>query len=329
MTLTAIYAMDPARFDDVYGPEERAAVERYVTVPGPNRSADRLRPDQLATAQVLITGWGAPRLDAGLLASAPRLELVLYGAASVRHVVTTESWERGVRVSAAGSVIADCVAEFTLAQVLFALKHGWRYVLRSRATRAPVRRQSEPGTEGTVVGLVSLGATGRATARLLARHPIRVQAHDPYADPAEAAALGVQLVGLDELFATSDVVSLHTPLLPATRGLVDGRLMESMKRDATLINTARGGLIDEEALVVAAARRPDLFFALDVTDPEPPPAGSPLFFLENIVVTPHLAGNLGPERRRLGRAMAEELARYASGQRLRHEVTSDRMEFAA
>ncbi|MGW6510808.1 hydroxyacid dehydrogenase [Streptomyces niveus] len=329
MTLTGIYAMDPARFDDVYGPEERAAIERYVTVPGPNLPADRLTADRLAAAQVLITGWGAPRLDAALLASAPRLELVLYGAGSVRHVVTADSWERGVRVTAAGSVIADCVAEFTLAQILVALKHGWRYVLRSRATCAPVRRETERGTEGSVVGLVSLGAAGRATAHLLGRHAVRVQAYDPYADPSQAAALGVQLIGLDELFATSDVVSLHTPLLPATRRMVDGRLLRSMKRDATLINTARGGLIDEEALVVVAAHRPDLFFALDVTDPEPPPAGSPLFSLENIVVTPHLAGNLGPERRRLGRAMATELARYARGQRLRHEVTAERMEFAA
>ncbi|MEV8390206.1 MULTISPECIES: hydroxyacid dehydrogenase [unclassified Streptomyces] len=329
MTLNGSYAMDPARFEEVYGPEERAAIERYLTIPGPNRPANHLPPDQLATAQVLVTGWGAPRLDADLLASAPRLELVLYGAGSVRDVVTADSWERGVRVTAAGSVIADCVAEFTLAQILFGLKHGWRYVLRSRSTRAPVPRRGEPGTEGSVVGLVSLGAAGRATARLLARHPVRVHAHDPHTDPAEAAALGVRLTGLDELFATSDVVSLHTPLLPETRGMVDGPLLESMKPDATLVNTARGGLIDEEALIAVAARRPDLFFALDVTDPEPPPAGSPFFSLENIVLTPHLAGNLGPERRRLGRAMAEELARYARGQRLRHEVTADRMEFAA
>jgi phosphoglycerate dehydrogenase-like enzyme len=329
MTLHGIYAMDPARFEEVYGPEERTAIERYVTFPGPNRPANSLLPDQLAAAQVLVTGWGAPRLDAGLLASAPRLELVLYGAGSVRGVVTADTWERGLRVTAAGSVIADCVAEFALAQILFGLKHGWRYVLRARATRAPVRRRGEPGTEGSVVGLVSLGAAGRATARLLARHRVRVHAYDPHTDAAGAAALGVRLTGLDELFATSDVISLHTPLLPETRGMVGGRLLESMKPDATLINTARGGLIDEEALMAVAARRPDLFFALDVTDPEPPPAGSPLFSLENIVLTPHLAGNLGPERRRLGRAMAEELARYSRGQTLRHELTADRMEFAA
>ncbi|MFJ9032736.1 hydroxyacid dehydrogenase [Streptomyces sp. NPDC102274] len=329
MTLTGIYAMNPALFDGVYGPEERAAIEQHVHIRQPLCPGDALTPDHLAEVDVLITGWGGPRLNAELLAAAPRLGLVLYGAGSTRGLVTPDSWAHGVRVTSAGPVIAETVAEFTLAQILYALKHGWRYALGSLRHRAPVPRQPELGTGGSTVGLVSLGAAGRATARLLSRHDVRVQAYDPYARPDMAAELGVRLIPLDELFATSDVVSLHTPLLPDTERMVGTQLLDSMKSDATLINTARGGLIDEPALIEVARRRPDLFFALDVTDPEPPPAGSPLFSLDNLVITPHLAGNLGPERRRLGRAMADELARYTTERPLRHEVTADGTRHAA
>jgi phosphoglycerate dehydrogenase-like enzyme len=319
--LNGLYVMDLTRFPDVYGEEERAALEKHLRITAPPLTATDLTPSLLADVEVLVTSWGGPQLTAEILASAPRLQLVLYGAGSVRSIVTPESWARGVRVTTANEVIAASVAEFTLAQVLYALKHGWRYVLGSRARSESLpRATNEPGANGSVVGLMSLGATGRATARLLGRHELVLQTYDPYVDPAIAAALGVRLVSLEELFATSDVVSLHAPVLPATRKVVSTELLRSMKPDATLINTARGALIDEVALIAVLQERPDLFAVLDVTDPEPPLPGSPLFTLRNAVVTPHLAGTLNTERRRHGRLMAEELARYMAGEPLQHEV---------
>lgn len=319
--LNGLYVMDLARFPDVYGDEERAALEKLVKITAPPLTPADLTPSLLAEVDVLVTSWGGPQLTPELLTSAPRLKLVLYGAGSVRAIVTPQSWARGVRVTTANEVIAASVAEFTLAQVLYALKHGWRYVLGSRALGESLpRATNEPGAHGSVVGLMSLGATGRATARLLSRHELVLQTYDPYVDPAVAASLGVRLVSLEELFATSDVVSLHAPVLPATRKVVGTELLRSMKPDATLINTARGALIDEDALVAVLRERTDLFAALDVTDPEPPLPGSPLFTLPNVVVTPHLAGTLNTERRRHGRLMAEELARYVAGEPLQHEV---------
>ena len=319
-----IYVMDLARFDDVYGPAERTALEQHLRICAPPLDAAGLaaRPELLADVEVLVTSWGGPRLTADLLDKAPKLALVLYGAGSVRPVVTSESFARGVRITSAASANAVPVAEFALAQILYALKHGWRYVLAARSEQAWARRGREPGAHGSVVGLVGLGATGRATAALLSRHDVELLAHDPYAGPQS----GVRRTGLDELFATADVVSLHAPLLASTRHLVGARLLESMKPDATLVNTARGGLIDEHALVTVLQERPDLFAVLDVTDPEPPVPGSPLFTLPNVVVTPHLAGSLGTERRRQGRMMADELARYCAGEPLEHEVTEAGLE---
>jgi phosphoglycerate dehydrogenase-like enzyme len=319
--LNGLYVMDLARFPDVYGDDERAAIEKSVRITSAPLSPAELTPELAAEVDVLVTAWGGPQLTEPILDQAPRLKLVLYGAGSVRSIVTPESWARGVRVTTANAVIAESVAEFTLAQVLYALKHGWRYVLGARAGASSLpRATNEPGANGSVVGLMSLGATGRATARLLARHDLVLQAYDPFVDPSVASSLGVRLVSLEELFATSDVVSLHAPVVDETRKIVDTSLLSAMKSDATLINTARGALIDEDALIATLQDRPDLFAVLDVTDPEPPVPGSPLFSLPNVVVTPHLAGTLNTERRRQGRLMAEELARYVAGEPLQHEI---------
>jgi phosphoglycerate dehydrogenase-like enzyme len=318
--LTGLYTMDLTRFDDVYGPAERTAIGEHARTPSPPVEGADLAadPGRLAGVEVLLTSWGCPRLTAPLLAAAPRLRLVLYAAGSVRPVVSEEFWARDIPICSGYAANATAVAEFAVAQVVYALKHGWRYVLASRQAARAAPRGQEMGANGSVVGVVSLGATGRAVCERLRGYDLTVRAHDPYAaDPP------VPTVGLEELFATSDVITVHAPLLPETRGFIDGALLASMRPDATLINTSRGAVIDEPALVRVLGERPDLFAVLDVTDPEPPVPGSPLFELPNAVVTPHLAGSLGPERRRLGAAMAEELARFDQGEPLRWPVDPD------
>ncbi|GAA4040862.1 hydroxyacid dehydrogenase [Nonomuraea soli] len=324
MTLNGLYVMHLHRFDDVYGPLERQALERHLRIPAPPMEADRLTPELLAEVEVLVTSWGGPRMDAAFLAAAPRLRLVLYGAGSVRPVVTPESWARGVRITSAAAANAIPVTEFALAQILMSLKQVWRHMLHARSEGSLLRRASEAGANGSVVGLVSLGATGRGTAERLARHDVVVQAYDPF-----TTIDGVRSVSLEELFATSDVVSLHAPLLEQTRGMITRELIASMRPYATLVNTARGGLVDEAGLIEVLRERPDLFAVLDVTDPEPPVPGSPLYTLPNVVLTPHLAGSLGTERRRQGRLMAEELDRYVAGEPLLHEITEKRLELLA
>jgi phosphoglycerate dehydrogenase-like enzyme len=135
--------------------------------------------------------------------------------------------------------------------------------------------------------------------------------------------MDVTLVGLEELFRVSDVVSIHAPSLETTRGMITGDLIASMKPGATLINTARGAVVHEAELLAVAERRPDLQFVLDVTDPEPPVAGSSIFTLPNVVYTPHIAGSRDRECRRMGALMLEELKRYLAGQPLQWVVTRD------
>jgi phosphoglycerate dehydrogenase-like enzyme len=157
----------------------------------------------------------------------------------------------------------------------------------------------------------------------LAKHEINILAYDPYATPAAAAALGVTLVSLQELFAKSHVVSLHTPWLPETEKMINGPLLRSMPEGATLINTSRGAVIDETDLCQVLAERQDITAILDVTHPEPPLPDSPLRTLENVVLTPHIAGSVGGEIARMGYWMNDELDLYLAGKPLQHGVSED------
>ena len=297
----------------VYGPDERAMIDRLARVGPP------------AEAEILLGTWGMPRLDEPFFTAAPGVRAVFYAAGSVRGFVTDAVWRRGVRVASAWAGNAVPVADYTVAVVLFSLKWGWRMAAAMRGQAPMPSREEAPGTYGSTIGLVSLGAAGRLVAERLRHFELRVLAYDPLVSDEEAARLGVVRTGLEDLFERCDVVSLHAPLLPETRGMVTGAHLAAMKAGATLINTARGPVVREQELVDVLRRRPDLQAVLDVTDPEPPAAGSPLRTLPNVVLTPHVAGSIGSERRRLGRMMTEELERFLRGEPLRWEITEDRI----
>jgi phosphoglycerate dehydrogenase-like enzyme len=133
----------------------------------------------------------------------------------------------------------------------------------------------------------------------------------------------VELLPLDELFRRADVVSLHTPLLKETEGMITGAHLASMKPGATFINTARGAIVREKEMIEALKKRPDLQAVLDVTHPEPPEPGSPLYTLPNVILTPHIAGSMDGECRRMGRYMVEELRRFVDGKPLRWQITRE------
>lgn len=279
----------------------------------------------LGDVEVLVTGWGCPPLDSAALAAAPRLRAVVHTAGSVHGHVTGECWDRGIEVASAASANALPVAEYTVAMILLTGKRVFESARDYRATRDRedwLSTPSDVGNFGRTVGILSASLIGRRVIELLRPFDLRVLLHDPYVTAAEAAELGVEPVGLGELFARGDVVSVHTPLLPATRGLVSRELLASMRPDAVLINTARGAVVDQDALAeIAAAGR--IRAVLDVTDPEVLPPEHPLWTSENVLITPHLAGSQGNEWRRLADLAVAEVARWASGEGFAHPVRRD------
>ncbi len=273
-------------------------------------------------AELILSGWGVPPLDDAFFRKYPRTRAVFHAAGSIRNFMTDLAWERGVRVTTAAQINARPVAEFTFAQILLSLKGAFA---QSRACRTQrhFSRQPSPvaGAYGSTVGLISLGEIGRQVAQRLAALDVRVIASDPFVHAERAAALGVQIVTLDDVFSQSDVVSCHAPLLPSTRGMIRGGHFERMKNGATFINTARGAVVAETEMIAVLQRRPAITALLDVTDPEPPPADSPLFTLPNIFLTPHISGSLDAECGRMGRFIADEVRRFLAGEPLQGEVT--------
>jgi len=262
-----------------------------------------------------------PVLDANFLHRAPNLQAVFYAAGSVRGFMTPEAWERGITVTTAAQANSETTADFTLSLVLFSLKHGWHFVRNPRvAWRDAHSHRDIPGLYGTRIGLVSFGRVARRLANLLRHLPVEVVGWDPLQPEDLLRAHGVKPCDLETIFRTSHVVSLHVPWLPETENLVDRRLLEAMQPGATLVNTSRGAVLDEDALVDVLRRRPELTAVLDVTREEPPPADSPLYELPNIVLTPHIAGAYGSECQRLGACAVDEMLRYAQGENLLHQL---------
>ena len=321
-----IFILHAEAFETIYGGEHRQAIAELVDIAGPPVTADAVLTDPavLRDVELVFSGWGAPQMDAAFLAAAPELEAVFYGAGSVRGFVTDALWERGVVVSSAWAMNAVPVAEFTLSQILFSLKRGWAHAMSiARRGREGRQRMPVPGAYHTRVGIISLGAIGRLVCKLLRPFDVEVLACDPYVDDAVFDQLGVRRASLEEIFARCHVVSLHAPNLPSTRGMIAGGHFTSMPKDATFINTARGDIIREEELVAVLRQRPDLWAVLDVLADGDRGADPAIYDLPNVVLTPHIAGALDRERRRMGAAMVAELRRYLAGQPLQWQITRE------
>jgi phosphoglycerate dehydrogenase-like enzyme len=305
-------------------PEVQARLEAAATVlpvgPGTSFLDDPAVRAALPEVDVLLTGWGCPRITPEVLDAAPKLQAILHAAGTVKSIVDPSAFDRGIQVSSAAEANALPVAEFTVAAIVLAGKRAFRLAAQYRVERQKADPHVMPGSYGTTVGLLGASRIGRMVAERLRGFDLRVLISDPYLTEAEAAELGAELVDLDALFSRSDILSVHAPLLPETVGLVDARLLSLLKDGSVLINTARGKIVDAEALErECVAGRIDA--VLDVTDPEPLPPDSPLLDLPNVFVTPHVAGAVGNEIARLGELAVSELERLATGQPLQHAIS--------
>lgn len=269
--------------------------------------------------EVIFSTWGMPQIGAN---DFPSLRAVFYAAGTVKDFAE-DLLTRNVMVVSAAAANAAPVAEYTLGQILFALKRGWLQVRHLREVRQWQALPS-PGAYKSTVGVISLGLIGRKVCKLLRAFDVRVLAYDPMTQERE-----VENVSLEQLFRDSEVVTLHAPSLPNTIGMVTGKLLASMMTGATFINTARGNLVKEDELVEVLRMRPDLTAVLDVTEPEPPTPDSPLFDLPNVILTPHIAGSCGREVQRMANLMVEEFLTWKRTGRCHHAVTWEMLATSA
>ena len=282
----------------------------------------------LAEADACITSWGVARIDADVVAAAPRLGHMAHMGGSVKRFVSDAVWERGIRVTSASVALARDVAETTLGLMIVGRKRIWPlgdHVRGGGWRDSPVwDRWDARELHRSTVGLIGVGNVGRHVIDLLAPFSATILVADPFLGDDDAERLGVERVEPAELMERSDVVSIHAPANDQTRHMIGADLLGRLSDGAVLINTARGSIIDEAALVdeLATGR---IFAFLDVTDPEPPAPDSPLRRLENAVVTPHIAGCID-NCHRMGELAVEEVRRYLSGRPAVNEVRPEMLD---
>ncbi|MFE6995873.1 hydroxyacid dehydrogenase [Microbacterium sp. NPDC057659] len=330
--LSVAFAMSAVSLERVFPPERQAAIAEIAEIRGiltEFDSADAL--GVLAEVEVIVTGWGAPVVDLAVLDAAPRLRAVLHSAGSVKPYIAQAVLDRGVQVSSAAAANAVPVAEHAVAMIVLAGKRALPIAARYREVRAYFDIEAAfpgMGNFGNRIGIIGASKVGRLVLERLRAFEFEVVVYDPFLTDAEAADLGAVRVSLDELLATSDVVSVHAPLLPSTIDLIDRRGIGLMHPGATLINTARGEIIDQAALterVVAG----EIFAVLDVTTPEVLDADDPLYASDHAIVTPHIAGSMGRELGRLARSVRDELVRLSADEPLAHAIDARALAITA
>ena len=240
----------------------------------------------LAGADGCITCWGSPPISAELLEAAPGLRIIAHAAGTLRPYLTPAVWERDIAV-------VNAIAAIGMITVVM---------------------------RGITVGIIGAGEVGRRVLALLAHYQVRLLLADPFVDAGQAAGLGAEKRELEELFAESDVVSVHAPNNDQTRHMVNAERLALLRDGAIFINTSRGPLVDQQALVAELHRR-RIWAFIDVTDPEPPPPDSPLFGCPHLTLSPHVAGSIDGSGRYQLRWVLDEVARLFAGEPLLNPQT--------
>ena len=299
----------------------------------PEKITPAFMEEQLVDADACITCWRTPTFGRELLEKNPRLRFIMHGAGAVRNLVCPEFWTmQGRHISSNAPVIAEDVAQTTLALILTSLKQMWAF---NAMTHAGGWKGGEHGTFTTKrldemnVGIVGCSLVGKEVIKILRPFNCHLRVWDPYLSPLEAEMLHVERLPLDELIATSDVLTMHAPANPDCKNILNAKNIPLIRDGALLVNTARGLEIEEEALI-KELKTGRFFACLDVTSPEPPAVDNPLRGMDNVVLTPHIAGGHTLQgRKMLGRNAIKEVYNYLTKGLIAYEVRGEMLEHMA
>ena len=321
-------------------PDEFARYEdrlQFRQPPAAARAADvrnavdaAMAKELLARADGCLTCWGSPPLSAELLDAAPDLRIIAHAAGTLRPYLTPAVWERDIAVVNAAGSIAEEVAQYTAALIVIGRRSLMELAPQTARGRWRDVQLHRPASDvrGITVGIVGAGEVGRRVLALLAHYQVRLLLADPFVSAEQAAALGAETRELDALFAESDVVSVHAPNNEQTRHLVNAERLALLRDGAIFINTSRGPLVDQDALVAELHRR-RIWAFLDVTDPEPPPSDSPLIGCPHLTLSPHVAGAIAGSVRYQLRWVLDDVARLFAGEPLHHRQTRAMVEMSS
>ena len=325
---------DPKKIESVFGEKTTAAIGELLALsPVVYKKEDVLNdPSAFSDVEIIFSTWGMPSLtEEEIRECLPNLKCVFYGAGSVQ-AFARPFLSCGVKVFSAWAANAVPVAEMTVAQIILA---NTGYFVSSRVFKEQGKRAASAevqkcrGNYGETVGIIGAGMIGRLVIEMLKQYHLNVIVFDPFLPDEKAAELGVEKCGLPELFERAFVVSNHLANNEQTKGMLNYDLFRRMRENAVFVNTGRGAQVVEDDLVRVLTERGDLTALLDVTFPEPPVEGHAFYTLRNCILTPHIAGSLGDEVRRMGEYMLMECKSYLGGEACRYEVNEKMLETMA
>ena len=259
------------------------------------------------------------KVDDALLDLAPKVKLIQHQGVGYDNIDVAAAWRRGIPVALTPEGTTVGVAEHTILLILAVYKHlprAHNSLRRGEWLQFPLRPHSFE-LQGKTLGLVGMGRIGREVAKRALPFGCRIIFHDPYVVDEIAEGTGV---GLYELAAQADIVSIHTPLTSQTKGLINAEFLGKMKESAILINTARGGVVDEGALIYFLQQKRIAGAGLDVFAKEPPDPDNLLFALDNVVLTPHIAAGTKDALREKMQAAFANMVRVSRGEEPIHVI---------
>ena len=322
---------DDVQFTHVYSD---LVLEKLQDMPGLELMPEPIYLDELQDkaaltrdVEIIFSKWGMPEISREMIAQYfPCLKAVFYAGSSIKRFAYPY-FEQGVRIFAAGEANAEPAAEFTLASILLANQGVYRAsrLYRNAEGYRLARREVEmrPGNYRAKVGLIGVGRVGSRVAELLKPFDLQVLAFDPYLSPCRAKELGVTITELEELFSDCNVISSHLPSNPQTSGMLNYALFSLMQPDATFINAALSEPVVEADLVRALQEVPTRTAVLDSIAAEKNPETDILLTMDNVFLTPHIAGSFGGELERMGEQLTEACADFLAGRQSRHELFKD------
>jgi len=318
-------------FESFFSPKETRRLNRAFT--WERIGSGTISPDfrrELRTADALITTWDSPRFDAGLPQLAPRLRIIAHCGGEVKSRFAPSLFKTLTITNAAGPM-ARATAEMGAALLLYCARNVdfYRAALRKQSNRIyeQVHLHGAPESMvGRTVSMIGFGRIGRALVDLMRGFDLNWLVHDPYANRALARKYPVQFLSLKELLSKAHLLVLTAALTDETNGVLGQRNLTALPDGAAVINIARGGLIDLNALR-KQVRSGRLRCALDVTDPvEPLPVNDPLRTMPGAIITPHIAGSGRHVRQDIARVVLDDLEKFFKGNKVANRVTIPMLE---
>lgn len=333
--MKAIFLANRAQtVDYVYSKEAKERIKSLVDIDTERvYSQEDLEsnPDGFKDVEYIFSTWSMPggTEDKDNFARFfPNLKALFYAAGSVKYF-GQHYLDKGVRLFSAFAANAIPVAEFTMAQILLANKgyfQSMRMVRRGHYDRAVEYSKSHQGNYNSKVGIIGAGMIGRKVIQLLRKFKLDFYVYDEFLPKSAIKALGAKKATLEEIFSECDVVSNHLANVPATVGIFRKEHFASMKKNTVFINTGRGAQVNEPEMLEVLRERRDICALLDVTIEEPPQEGSDFYKLDNIFLTPHIAGSQANEVERMAEYMIDEFEKVLAGKPTQYEISQERFE---